>query len=286
MTRGDDSWTPTSAPADIFRGCRFEHRQPLLERSPAEARDNLLRIDAAVPDRERLVEQRERVPGRATRPAGNEVEHFRIGLDPLPAENVGQEPDDLFVREQRELEVLRARTQCRQHLLRIGRGEYEHDVLGRLFERLQQRVRCGRGEHVHFVDDVDLAPARGADAEVHPLDELAHRVDTVVRRRVELDEIEERARGHRKTVLAGAVGLTVGAEVQAVQGTSEDAGGRGLAGASGAGEQVRVAHTIFSYRVAERGRDVVLTHQIARILGPVLAVQALRRHGGHLTDAH
>ena len=38
--------------------------------------------------------------------------------------------------------------------------------------------------------------------------------------------------------------------------------------------------------VAERGRDVVLAHQLGEFLRPVLAVQAVRRHGGHLTDAH
>ncbi len=125
---------------------------------------------------------------------------------------------------QRELEVLRTRPECGQHLLRIGRGEHEHDVRGRFLERLQQRVRRRGREHVHLVDDVHLAPARCSEPEVHALDELAHRVDAVVRRRVELDEVEERSRRDRDAVLACAAGLAVGAEVQAVR-------ARGRAGA-------------------------------------------------------
>ena len=155
-----------------------------------------------------------------------------IGVDPLAAEDVGEVADQLAVREQRELEVLRPRTQRGQHLLRIGGGEHEHDVRGRLLERLQQRVRRRRREHVHLVDDVHLAPARGADPEVHALDELAHRVDTVVRRGVELDEVEEGARGDRFAVLADAARLAVVAEVQAVERPGEEAGGGGLAGAA------------------------------------------------------
>ena len=194
--------------------------------------------------------------------------------------------DELVVRQQRELEVLRARPQRGQHLLRIGRGEHEHDVRGRFLERLQQRVRRRRREHVHLVDDVHLAPARRADAEMHALDELAHRVDAVVRRRVELDEVEERARGDRVAVLADAAGLAVGAEVQAVEGAGEDARGRGLAGAAGPGEEVRVADAVLADRVAQRGRDVLLADELRELLRPVLAVQAVRRHGSNLTDAH
>ncbi len=39
-------------------------------------------------------------------------------------------------------------------------------------------------------------------------------------------------------------------------------------------------------RVAQRGRDVILTDELGEFLGPVLAVQAVRRHGSNLTDAH
>ncbi len=193
--------------------------------------------------------------------------------------------DELVVREERELEVLRARAQRREHLLRVGGGEHQHDVRGRFLERLQQRVRRRPGEHVDLVDDVHLAAARRPDAEVHALDELAHRVDTVVRRGVELDEVEERPGRDRDAVLADPARLAVGAEVQAVERPRQEPGGRGLAGAARAGEEVGVADTVLDHGVAERGRDVVLADHLGEFLRPVLAVQAVRRHGVHLTDA-
>ena len=188
--------------------------------------------------------------GGTTGAPRDEVEHFRIGVDALAGEDVGEVADELPVREERELEVLRARTQRREHLLRVGRGQHEHHVRGRLLERLQQRVRRRGREHVHLVDDVDLAAARGPDAEMHALDELAHRVDTVVRGRVELDEVEERARGHCFAVLADAAGFPVVAEVQAVERVGEDACSRGLSGTARAGEEVRVADAVVADRVA------------------------------------
>ena len=200
----------------VVRG-RLEHGEPLLERRPAERRLHLLRVEAPVTDRERLVEQRQRVPGGTGGPAGDEVERLGIGLDALAAEDVGEMADELAVRQQGELEVLGARADRRQHLLRIGRREHEHDVGGRLLERLQQRVRRRRRQHVHLVDDVHLAPARRADAEMHALDELAHRLDAVVRRGVELDEVEERSRGDGLAVLAHAARLAVVAELEAVE---------------------------------------------------------------------
>ena len=109
---------------------------------------------------------------------------------------------------------------------------------------------------------------------MHALDELAHRLDAVVRRRVELDEVVERAVGDGDAVLARAVGLTVGAEVQAVQRPRQQAGGGRLAGATRAGEEVRVTDAVLGDRVAQRGGDVVLADQLGEALRSVLAVQA------------
>ena len=72
---------------------------------------------------------------------------------------------------------------------------------------------------------------------------------------------------------------------EAVQRAGEQAGGRGLARAARAGEQVGVADPVLAYRVAQRGRDVILADELREMLGPVLAVEAVRRHAGHTTDA-
>ena len=145
---------------------------------------------------------------------------------------------------------------------------------GRLLERLQQRVRRRGREHVDLVDDVHLAPRVRAEPEVHALDEVAHRLDAVVRRRVELDEVEERAVGDREAVLALAARLAVGTEVEAVERAGEQPRGRRLAGAARAGEEVRVTDAVLGDRVAQRGGDVVLADQLAEALRSVLPVQA------------
>ena len=107
--------------------------------------------------------------------------------------------------------MLRTRPDRGEHLLGRRGGEHEHDVCGRLFERLQQRVRRAGAQHVHFVDQVHLVRRRGTEAQVHALGEVAHRLDTVVRRGVELEEIEEAAVGDTDAVGAHTARVTVGA---------------------------------------------------------------------------
>ena len=80
--------------------------------------------------------------------------------------------------------------------------------------------------------------------------------------------------GDRDAVLALAARLAVGAEIEAVERTREEARGRGLAGAARAGEEVRVTDAIFGDRVAQRGGDVVLADELREALRAVLPVQA------------
>ena len=70
----------------------------------------------------------------------------------------------LVGRQQAELEVLGAAADGGQHLLRVGGGQHEHDVVRRLLQRLQQGVRRPRREHVDLVEDVDLVRARACRA--------------------------------------------------------------------------------------------------------------------------
>ena len=280
------SCTPTSAPATSSVAAASSRARRRSNGAPPKADCTCGCVEPAAADREGLVEQGEGVARRTGGAGGDELDRLGIGLDLLPTEDVGEVPDELFVREQVELEVLRARPQGGRHLLRIGGGEHEHHVLGRLLERLQQRVLGRRGQHVHLVDHVHLAAAGRAEAEMDALDEVAHRLDAVVRRRVELDEVEEGPRRDRAAVLALAARLAVVAQVQAVERPRQDARGRGLARAARAGEEVGVADAVLPHRVAERDRDVVLADQLGEPLRAVFAVQAVRRHGGHLTDAH
>jgi len=66
-------------------------------------------------------------------------------------------------------------------------------VRWRFLQRLEQRVERRLREHVSLVDDVNLErPQRRG--KVHLLAQVADLVDAPVRSRVDLDEVERRAR--------------------------------------------------------------------------------------------
>ena len=150
------------------------------------------------------------------------------------------------------------------------------DVVGRLLQRLQQRVRRRRGEHVDLVEDVHLgAPGR---PDRRPADEVAHGVDAVVRRRVELEQVvgacPPRSRRSSRTSPHGSPSR----QVRAVEDLGQDAGGGGLAGAPRAAEEVGLAGGVARDRVAERPDDVVLAPHLGEPAGPVAPVERLLGH--------
>ncbi len=151
-------------------------------------------------------------------------------------------------------------------------------MLGRLFEGLQQRVRRVGREHVHLVDEIHLVRCRETEAEVHALGECADVVDAVVRRRVELEEVEETTFCDAHAVVAHTAGVAVGCAIEAVERLGEDARAGGLARAARTGEEVGVADALVAHRVAQRGRDVRLTDHVGEPLWAVLAVERLVRH--------
>ncbi len=131
-----------------------------------------------------------------------------------------------------------------------------------------------------LVEDVHLAPAHGAERGA--LVQLADAVDAVVRRRVELEHVERGAVLDRPADLAYAARLTLG-HVRAVQRLREDAGGRGLACATGAAEQVSVRDAVVAHGIAEGSHDVVLAEHLVEALRPISAVKGLvLRHAGRL----
>jgi hypothetical protein len=135
-----------------------------------------------------LVEDGQGVSHRPLAPPGHQLDdlhrHVEPGLGGHPLEVPGQQVEG----QQPELEVLGAAADGGKHLLRLGRGQHEHHVAGRLLEGLQQRGGGVGGQHVDLVDDVDL-PASGR-AQGGPGDELTHGVDPPVRRGIELDHVQ------------------------------------------------------------------------------------------------
>ncbi len=88
-----------------------------------------------------------------------------------------------------EVEALAARQHRDRDLARLGGGEDELHMLGRLFQRLEQAVEGLLRQHVHLVDDVDLV-AGGIRLVVGAIDEIAHIVDAGVGGGVHLHHVE------------------------------------------------------------------------------------------------
>jgi hypothetical protein len=153
------------------------------------------------------------------------------------------------------------------NLLRLGGGEEEFDVGGRLFQRLQQGVEGVDGEHVHFVDDVDLVAAVGG-AEADVVADFPHRLDAVVAGAVDLQHVHGIAGGDFQAVRAGVAGLG-GRTLLAVEGLGENAGGSGLAGAARTHKEIGVRHAVLFDGAGQGVGDMALSHHIREGLGTV-----------------
>lgn len=175
-----------------------------------------------------------------------------------------------------EVEALAAGEDGGQHLLRVRGGEHELHVRRRLLEGLEQRVERRRGEHVDFVDDVDFE-LRGGGRELARLAQLAHLLDAVVARAVDLQHVERAALGdfHAARIVHIKVGeRTAGA----VERLGEDARERGLARAARTAEQVGVRDAAGCDGIGQRARDMLLTDNVREALRAVFAGDDLIRH--------
>ena len=121
----------------------------------------------------------------------------------------------------------------------VGHQDDDH-VVGRLFERLEQRVGRLLVEEVGVGHDVDLVPSVDG-REAHVVGQLADLVDDVAGGTRRLDEVNVRVAAATHAVALGARAATVVvAEKRARQGASR----RGLAGARRPHEQVGVADVV------------------------------------------
>ena len=172
----------------------------------------------------------------------------------------------------REVVPLAPRQDRDRNLVRLGRGEDELHMLGRLFERLEERVERLLREHVDFVDDVNLEP-RAAGPHGDVLAELADFVDAAVAGAVDLEHVDVVAGGDALADLALAAGRGRRAAF-AVEALGENAGGGGLAHAAGAGEQIGVPDAVAGDGALQRLGDVLLADQLVE---PSAADSAGRR---------
>ena len=156
-------------------------------------------------------------------------------------------------------------------------------MLGWLLERLEQDVPA-LGDPLDLVDDEDL-PAEVGRGGPGPLDELADLLDPVVRRGVELDDVERSALPDgdtRRTAVARIAILEVGA----VERLGDDPGDRRLAGPARSDEEQGVGDLTGPDRVPEGGDDGLLADDPAERLRPPAPIQGDVRSadGGGFVD--
>jgi len=209
-----------------------------------------------------LVEQGERIAQAALGRPRDQRQHRGLEMHALGRQYVLQARPDLLLRYQLQVELQAARQDGNRYFLRIGGGEYEFDVRGRLLQRLQHGVECIARQHVHLVDDVHLVASRGGRVQ-RVLQQLAHVVHLRVRSSVELDEVDEAARvdfGARRAFAAGGRG-NAGFTIERL---GDDARERGLANAAGTGEKVSVVQSLVRKRALERPHHVLLPYQLGK----------------------
>ncbi len=280
----------------IERAHQFERLGDLALHRPLEQGDDLAPVGKAehVADGERghaagpavgdgLIEQRQGVAHRALGDAGDDGERLRLRRNALEAGDLLQVPDHQARLDPLQVEADAARAHRDRHLLDLGRGEQEFYVLGRLLERLQERVEGLLRQHVHFVDDVDLGAGRDR-AIARVFDDLPHVVDAGVRGSVHLDHVDVArihdrlaVRAELRHVDARPVDLARNAIVQRA---GENARGRRLAGAADAGENIGLMDAVDGEGIGDRPDHRLLADQVLEALRPVFSRENPVGRGG------
>ena len=223
-----------------------------------------------------LVGQAQRVAHGAARGAGQQAQRHGLGSHAFRRQHLSQVGQHGIGWHGAQVELQATAQHRDRHLLRVGGGQHELQVLGWLLQRLQHGVEGGVGEHVHFVDHEDLEA---------PLHRLVHRllqqglhlVHAPVRCGVELGVVHKAAgidigagRAH-----AARRGGDAARAVRpgAVQGLGQNARDRGLAHTARAGEQVGVVQPLRGQRIAQGLHHVFLPHHLGEVARTVLAGQ-------------
>ena len=235
-----------------------------------------------------LVRQAERVAHGAARGTRQQPQRLRLGRHAFLRQHMLQVLQHGLRRHGPQVELQAAAQHRDGHLLRVGGGEHEFQVFGRLLQRLQHGVEGGVGEHVHFVDHEDL------EAPLHRLvdrlfEQALHLVHAAVGGGIELGVINEAAGIDLGACRAHAAwrggDATLPVSAHAVERLGQDARHRGLAHAARSGEQVGMMQPLLFQRVGKRLHHMLLAHHLREIAGTVFAGQHQIRHAGILRAA-
>ncbi len=233
-----------------------------------------LGLDAVRGRGEELVEDRLGVAHPARGQAGHDRDGLGVGLPSVGGQDPLQLAADLVHGEPPDVEPLETRQDRGREVLGVGGREHERDELGRLLERLEERVPRVARDLVRLVEDVDLAPQVRRRV-VEAVAELAHVVDAAVGRGVDLDQVQGASLADGDARRADVARVRVRAEVRAVERLGQDPRERRLAGAAGPGEQDRVRDVTGGDRVPERRDHRLLADDLGERLRPPAAVEGL-----------
>ena len=146
-------------------------------------------------------------------------------------------------------------------------------MLGRLLQDLEQCVERGRRKHVDFVDDIHaFFYLRGRIDGL--VTQRAHAVHAVVRRRVQLDHVEQPPALDAKAARAAVAGVAV-FRMLAVDRARKYFGAGRLARAARAGEKIGVRQPPLRHLALQGLGDVLLTDHVGKCFGTPLAVKRL-----------
>ncbi len=230
------------------------------------------------PGRDDLIQRRERVPGRPPASPHGSFERLLVDLEPrLLVDRLEQAVQCLRAQEP-ELEMLGPAPDGRWHLLRVRGRQHEDDVARWLLQRLQQGVGRRRRQHVDLVDDVHLPTSRRAQSGMGH--EIAHGIDAVVGRRIELVDIEGAALGDLDARRADATGLAVDGRL-AVERLGQNPRRGRLARPPRPAEEVGVRDPVVPNGAAQGAHHVVLASEFVEPTRPEAPVEGNERSVGH-----
>ena len=171
--------------------------------------------------------------------------------------------------------MLAAADHRERHLLSVRRAHDEDRMRRWFFQRLQESVECVPRQPVRLIDDVDLVrTSRRRQVDLVP--QVAHIVDTSVRRCVDLDQVQRRPCGHLDARVAVVARLSrIAGATCAVQSLGQQPRRRGLASPARPAEEVRMRDAARDDRALQRARRGLLADEVAKSLGAVLAVEGL-----------
>jgi hypothetical protein len=223
---------------------------------------------------DQLVEHRQGVSYRTAAGAYDQRHCRLLDLDTLGFAQLGDVFAQHLGRDQPERIVMGAAAYRTDHLVWRSGGEDETQVWWGLLDQLEQGVVSGRRDHMRLVDDVDLV-ARRDRREESPLSQVSGVVNPAMTRRVDLDYVDRAGTCSPQILARLALTAWLGDRcLSTVERAGQDACARGLAAATGAGEQVGVMHPVVGQRLLDRRGHVILADDLSKRVGAVSPVQS------------